>query len=604
MHHKQLRTACFTCICALVLAACFARSGLASHGESLDGNLKYPPDFKHFDYVCPEARKGGELVLHDLGSFDKLNPFTLKGAAPAGLLSYVFETLVVPSLDEPFANYGLIAKDITLAEDKLSVTFTLNEAATFSNGTQITADDVLFSLETLKSDKAHPFYQMYLKDIKNADVLSPTQIRFNFAKVNRELHMIAGQLPVLSKAFYEKHPFLPENGADGMVIPVGSGPYVIEEVHPGKSIRYKRNPKYWASNHPTRVGMFNFDSITIKYFKDQIVSVEAFKAGEFDVMLVNIAKQWQRDLVGRRFDDGVLVKAAFPHHNNAGMQGFIFNTRKPLFTNRKVRQALGLAFDFEWANRSLFYGQYTRSHSYFSNSELAATGLPEAAELRLLEPYRDQLPQEVFTLPLTPPKTTKPDSLRGNLRKAKKLLAEAGWQVKDGVLVNADNKPFRFEIVLVSPSFERVMAPYVNNLKKLGIEASYRTIDPALYTDRMKNFDFDMTVTVIGQSQSPGNEQRDFWTSAAAEHKGSRNYAGIQDPVVDVLVEKIIYAEDREQLVAACRALDRVLWYGYYVVPNWYLANHRLAFVKGLRHPKTLPLYYNYEQFLNTWWFE
>lgn len=604
MEHKNITAYWFFIFCVLLCMGSLVQKSHAAHGESLDGALKYPPDFKRFDYTSPDAKKGGELVLHDLGSYDKLNPFTLKGAAPRGLSPYVFETLTVSSLDEPFAGYGLIAKDITLAEDKLSVTFTLNELAKFSDGRQVTADDVRFSLETLKSDAAHPFYQMYFRDIKSADVLSPTKIRFNFSKVNRELHMVAGQLPVLNKAFYEKHPFLPENGADGMVVPIGSGPYVIEAVNPGKSIRYKRNPEYWANSHPTRVGMFNFETITIKFFKDQIVSVEAFKAGEFDVMLVNIAKQWQRDLVGRRFDEGELIKTAFPHHNNAGMQGFVFNTRKKLFESRNVRQALGLAFDFEWTNKSLFHNQYTRSNSYFSNSELAATGLPQGLELSLLEPYRHRLPKEVFTTPLTPPKTTKPESLRGNLRKAKKLLLEEGWQVKNGMLVNENDEPFRFEIILVSPSFERVMAPYVNNLKKLGVDASYRTIDPALYTDRIKSFDFDVTVAVFGQSQSPGNEQRDYWSSAAARHKGSRNVAGVEDPVVDELVEKIIYAENRAQLVAACRALDRVLWYGYYVVPNWYLANHRLAYTKRLRHPQTLPLYYNYEQFLHTWWFE
>lgn len=579
-------------------------TGLAEHGMSLDGELKYPPDFQRFDYTSPEARQGGHLILHDLGSFDKLNPFTLKGAAPLGLSSYVFETLTVSSLDEPFAGYGLVAKDIFLAEDRKSVTFTLDERARFSDGTPITAEDVAFSLQTLKSDAAHPFYQMYLRDISGAEILEPGKIRFTFSQVNRELHMIAGQLPVLNKRFYEQHPFNRMEGKGGLVAPIGSGPYVIAEINPGKSIRYQKNPDYWARNHPTRVGMFNFDSITVKYFKDQVVSVEAFKAGEFDVMYVNIAKQWARDLVGRRFSSGELVKKTFPHKNNAGMQGFVFNTRKELFSEREVRQALGLAFDFEWTNKALFYDQYTRNTSYFSNSNLAATGLPSQAERALLEPFREVLPPEVFTTPLSSPSTAPPDSLRNNLRKAKKMLVDVGWRVENGVLVNADNQPFRFEILLASSAFERVMAAYVNNLKKLGIDAVYRTIDPALYTDRIKNFDFDMTVAVFGQSQSPGNEQRDFWSSAAAEHKGSRNIAGVNNRVVDHLVDKVIYAGSREQLTAACRALDRVLWYGYYVVPNWYLANHRLAFDARLRFPQTLPLYYSYEQFLHTWWVE
>lgn len=416
--------------------------------------------------------------------------------------------------------------------------------------------------------------------------------------------MIASQLPVLNKKFFEKYGFDPDGGSNAMQIPIGSGPYIIKKFTAGKSITYQRNPNYWAKDHPVRQGMFNFDTITIKYFKDQIVSVEAFKAGEFDVMVVNIAKQWQRDLRGRRFASGALVKKAFPHKNNAGMQGFVFNTRKDLFKNAEVRRALGLAFDFQWTNKTLFFNQYTRSNSYFSNSALAATGLPGPDELRLLEPFRKQLPPAVFTQPLTPPSTKPPSSLRANLRLAKKILAGQGWQVKNGVLTNSAGKPFVFEILLVSPSFERVMAPYVKNLAKLGIKATYRTIDPALYTDRVKNFDFDMVVNVYGQSQSPGNEQRDYWSSTTASRKGSRNLAGVHSPVVDSLVESVIYARTQKELTTACKALDRVLWYGYYVVPNWYLAYHRIAYAAKFSMPKALPLYYNPSQLLNSWWVE
>ena len=416
--------------------------------------------------------------------------------------------------------------------------------------------------------------------------------------------MIAAQLPVLNKTFYEQHGFDPSGETDTLTPPIGSGPYIIKEVNHGKSITYERNPNYWAADHPTRRGMFNFDTITIKYFKDQIVSVEAFKAGEFDFMVVNIAKQWQRDLSGRRFESGELIKKRFLHKNNAGMQGFVFNTRRALFKNPKVRQALGLALDFEWTNTTLFFDQYTRSNSYFSNSDLAANGLPGPAELELLTPFKEKLPPEVFTTPIAPPTTTPPSSLRTNLRMAKKLLSEQGWLVKNGVLTSEGGTPFTFEILLVSPSFERVMAPYVKNLAKLGIKADYRTIDPALYSDRVKNFDFDMVVNVYGQSQSPGNEQRDFWSSSSASRIGSRNLAGINSPVVDSLVESIIYARTQEDLTAACQALDRVLWYGYYVVPNWYLASHRLAYSAQFSMPKTLPLYYNPYQLLYSWWVE
>ncbi len=587
----------------------------AAHGVSLDGSLKYPAGFTHFDYVEAGAKKGGLLTLHALGSFDKMNPFTLKGTEVSGLLGYegslIFEPLAVSSLDEPFAAYGLIAKDIELAEDKKSVLFTLDEKARFSDGSPVTVEDVKFSLETLKSDAAHPFYQMYYQDISEAKIEDKAlgKIRFLFRRPNRELHMIASALPVLSKKFYTEHGFGAASKADPMLAPIGSGPYLVKKVKPGKSITYERNPKYWATEHPTRKGMFNYNTVSIKYFKDQIVSLEALKAGEFDFMSINIAKQWQRDLMGRAFEQGKLLKKAFSHKNNAGMQGFAFNTRKELFKNPKVRQALGLAFDFEWTNNALFFNKYNRSNSYFSNSELAATGLPSKAELALLNPLNQQfpgaIPPEVFTTPLTPPSTASPGSLRNNLRQAKRLLTKQGWKVKDGVLTSADGKQrFEFEILLMSPTFERVMAPYVKNLSKLGIKASYRTIDPALYTDRLKSFDFDMTVKIYGQSQSPGNEQRDHWSSAAASRNGSSNLAGIQSPAIDRLVDALIYAETQEELTTACKALDRVLWYGYYVVPNWYLAYHRLAFSSRFKQPQQLPLYYSPYDLLYTWWFE
>uniref|UniRef100_UPI0040567490 extracellular solute-binding protein n=1 Tax=Candidatus Electronema sp. TaxID=2698783 RepID=UPI0040567490 len=592
-------------LAALALLA--PQESLAAHGVSIDGKLKYPVGFTQFDYASPAAKKGGSLTLHDLGSFDKMNPFTLKGTPPFGLDSFVFETLAVSSLDEPFAAYGLIAKDIELAADKKSVTYTLNERAKFSDGSPVTAEDVKFSLDTLKSDKAHPFYQMYYQDISGAEVLEPLKIRFNFAKVNRELHMIASQLPVLSKKFYEQQGFGEGSTADPMLPPVGSGPYIVKEVNPGKTITYARNPNYWAADHPARKGMFNFDTVTVKYFKDQVVGVEAFKAGEFDFMWVNVAKQWQRDLTGRLFDSGKLARKAFPHKNNAGMQGFLCNTRRPLFSSRKVRQALGLAFDFEWANEALFFGQYTRNNSYFSNSDLAATGLPNEAELKLLKPLQEKhpeaMPPEVFTEPLAAPSTAPPNSLRGNLKQAQQLLAAEGWTIQNGVL-SKDGQPFKFEILLTGSFFDRVMAPYVKNLAKLGIKAEYRTIDPALYEDRIKKFDFDMVVHVYGQSQSPGNEQRDNWASSSADHPGGGNLAGIKSPVVDSLVDALIYAENQDDLTAACKALDRVLWHSHYVVPNWYLAYHRVAFASKFKMPETLPQYYNPYQLLWTWWAE
>ncbi|WP_417915574.1 extracellular solute-binding protein [Candidatus Electronema sp. JM] len=602
----MLKTICSGLLLA-ALACLTPSSGHAAHGVSIDGKLNYPAGFDHFAYASPAAKKGGGLVLHDIGSFDKMNPFTLKGTPPFGLDSFVFETLAVSSLDEPFAAYGLIAKDIEVAADKKSVTYTLDERAKFSDGSPVTAEDVKFSLDTLKSDKAHPSYQIYYQDISGAEILAPLKIRFNFAKVNRELHMIASQLPVLNKKFYEQNGFGEGAKGDPMLPPVGSGPYIVKEVNPGKTITYARNPKYWAADHPARKGMFNFDTVTIKYFKDQVVAVEAFKAGEFDFMWVNVAKQWQRDLTGRLFDSGKLVRKEFSHHNNAGMQGFLFNTRRPFFSSRNVRQALGLAFDFEWANESLFFKQYTRNNSYFSNSDLAAVGLPGEAELKLLKPlhekYPNDMPPEVFTQPLAAPSTVPPNSLRGNLKQAQQLLAADGWTLQNGVLTK-DGKPFEFEILLTGSFFDRIMAPYVKNLEKLGIKASFRTIDPAMYEERTKNFNFDMIVHSVGQSQSPGNEQRDNWASASADRQGSGNLAGIKSPVVDSLVNSLIYAGTQEELTAACKALDRVLWYGHYMVPNWYLAYHRVAFANKFKMPETLPQYYNPYQLLWTWWTE
>ena len=573
----------------------------AAHGVTLNGEMKYGPDFTRFEYTSPDTVKGGRLGLHDIGSFDKMNPFTLKGEAPLGLEALVYEPLAVSSLDEPFAQYGLLASDIEIAPDKKSVTFTIDRRATFSNGSPVTAEDVAFTLATLKSDLVHPHFNYYYEDIQASEILDEYKIKFIFKKPNRELHMIAGQLQVMSKKFLAEHP-LGQIGAGGLTPPIASGPYVVESFNLGKTITYKRNPHYWAKDHPTRRGMYNFDEITVKYYKDQTVALEAFKAGEFDFISINIAKQWARDMGGNKFTDGSIIKKTFPHNNNAGIQGFLMNTRKPLFQDRRVRKALGLALDFAWINTSLFHGQYTRSDSYFSNSYLAARGLPDDSEKKLLEPFRDQLPPEVFTEALSPPVADGPEGMRRNLLMAKGLLEEAGWRVENGELTNAQGERFAFDILLSSPTFERVMAVYVKNLQKLGIQAEYRSVDYSLYSERLKTFDFDMIVQSYGQSQSPGNEQRNYWHSSSAAKEGSQNFAGVKSPAVDFLVERIIYAESKEELITACRALDRVLWFGYYLVPNWYLAVHRLSYHDKFSMPSTLPLYYDSFQLLMTWW--
>jgi microcin C transport system substrate-binding protein len=590
------------CVAIVSTAACtllFVRNGYAAHGLSIDGNLKYKENFQHFEYTSPQARQSGQLTLMGLGSFDKMNPFTLKGLAPLGLEALVFEPLAVSSLDEPFTKYGLIAKDISVAADKLSMTIHLDEKARFSDGTKVTAEDVLFSLKTVKSTKVHPLYADYYHDIKKGIKVDSDTVKFFFKKKNRELPLIALSIPVLSQKFYNQYSFGEE---DTMVPPVGSGPYKVDKVVQGKSIVYKKNPDYWAADKNVRKHMFNFGTIAVKYYRDMTVAVEAFKAGEFDVQYVNIAKQWARDMTGEKFDSGRIHKKIFPHQNNAGMQGLVMNTRNPLFQDRRVREALNYAFNFEWTNKSLFFGQYTRSDSFFSNSYLAARGTPQGLELEYLEKYRDKLPERVFTTPPQPPVNATRSDVRKHLLKAKKLLNSAGWTVKNGVLKNDAGTPFEFEILLSSPSFNRVMAPFVKNLKKLGIIAEYRALDQALYTQRVQTFNFDMIVNVFGQSQSPGNEQKNYWHSTAAATPGSGNLAGISSPVVDDLVNKIIYASTQKELIAASRALDRVLWYGFYVIPNWHVAGHRMVYYDKLQHPDKLPKYYNYFQFLTTWW--
>lgn len=591
-----------TLVCLTMIVFGKSIPALCSQGISLNDSIKYPEGFSQFDYTSPLAEKRGRLVLHDIGSFDKLNVLTLKGEAAYGLENLVFESLAVASLDEPFSQYGLLAKDIEVAEDRMSVTFTLDSRARFSDGSPVTPDDVAYSLDLLKKEGIHPYYDAYYKDIAGHEVVGEKSIRFRFTRPNRELPLIASQLKIFPRKHHDNNGFGADDDRRELTAPVASGPYVVADFQIGKSITYRRNPHYWAEDHPARRGMYNYDEVIVKYYKDQVVALEAFKAGEFDFISINIAKQWARDMGGVKFDEGVLVKHTFPHHNNAGIQGFLMNTRRPLFRDRHVREAMSLALDFGWLNKSLFHNQYLRSHSFFSNSYLAARGLPTGLELEYLEPLRQRLPPEVFTVPPAAPAADGAKEMRNNLLKAKKLLEGAGWHVQDGHLIDGEGKKFAFDIILASPSFERVMAAYVKNLKKLGMEVNYRTIDSALYVERLKNFDFDMIVMSYGQSQSPGNEQRGYWHSSSADLPGGRNYAGITSEAVDVLVDRVIYAETQQQLVAATKALDRVLWYGYYLVPNWYLPVHRLSYRNIFSRPKTLPLYYDPFQLLMTWW--
>lgn len=583
---------------AVVLLALGGAQVQAAPSQAMGYQPKYPSGFDHFDYVNPDAPRGGELDLPAFGSFDSLNPYTLKGQSANGLGNLMFETLMVSSWDEPFSQYGLLADDVQLADDKLSVSYHINPDARFNDGTPVLAEDVVFSFETLR-DKGHPQYRIYWSDITHATAVDKHTVRFDFARVNPELHLIAGQIPVFSRHWVGDKDF----GDIALEEPVTSGPYTVEKYELGKYITYKRNPDYWGWGLNVRKGMFNFERVTYKFYRDFTVMLEAFKAGEFDFNHEYNSKKWARDYIGPRFRSGEIIKKELPHSNNAGMQGFIFNLRKPLFQDIRVRKALTLALDFEWSNRNLFYNQYDRNDSYFSNSELAARGKPSAAELELLEPYRDQLPPALFEGPWQPPSTASPDSLRKNLRKARALLSEAGWEYSDGTLRNEKGEPLHLNILLRQKGFERIVAPFARNLSKLGVEVEYRTVDPALYQRRMDKFDFDMVVAGFGQSQSPGNELMSMFHSSSADKEGSLNLMGIDNPVVDAMVEQVIYARDRKALVTAVHALDRVLLYGNYLIPHWYIGSHRVAWWDKFGMPETLPLYYDPTTWmLSTWW--
>ena len=560
---------------------------------------KYPANFKHFDYVNPNAPKGGKIILPGFGNFDSFNPYILKGVSVDGLNSLIFETLMVQSSDEPYSLYGHIANDIKLAKNKLSVTFKLNPIARFSDGSPILAKDVKVSFDTIKSEKGHPSYRFYWADIKQAIVVNKRTIRFEFARLNPELHLIAAQIPVFS------HKWVKDESFDKLSRkkPIGSGPYTIEKYSLGKNITYQRNSDYWAKDLPTRRGMFNFDKVTYKYYKDSTVMLEALKAGEFDFTLVNHSKQWARDYVGEKFDSKKIIKEELKHHNNAGMQGFVFNTRRPLFQDKRVRRALTLAFDFAWSNSMLFYNQYTRCDSYFSNSELASAGLPKGKELELLNRYRKDLPDEVFNNVWLPPSTQQAGDLRSNLKTAAALLKEAGWFVKEGVLQNKDGLRFEFDVLLAQKGFERILAPYAYNLRKLGILLHYRTVDVSLYIRRNRTFDFDLMVASYPQSQSPGNELYNMWHSSSANEEGSRNLIGINNKVVDKLIDHVVFAKNREEVIIASRALDRVLLHQEYLIPNWYIAVHRIAYWDKFAYPKNLPLYFSADNWvLSSWW--
>ncbi len=589
----------------LILASrAVALESSISHAIAMHGAPKYPADFTHFEYTNPNAPKGGELRLATVSTsgFDSLNPFIIKGVPASGVSylrqSYLYDSLAVHAYDEAFTLYGLIAEKMEVPRDRSYIKFYLHPKARFQDGQPITADDVQYTFKLL-TEQGHPLFANYYKDVSQVKVIDPRTIQFFFStNQNRELPLIIAEMPVLPKHYWLERDF----SKTSLDIPVGSGAYRVDNVDPGRSISYQRNPGYWAADLAVNKGRFNFDRITFDYYRDENVALEALKSGEYDFRAENSAKNWATAYTGPAFDKGQLVKAEIPDQQPTGMQAFGFNTRREIFEDPKVRQALAYAFDFEWTNRNIFYGAYTRTHSYFSNSDLASRGLPSQQELAILEPYRTKIPNEVFTQSYLPPSTEGKGGIRKNIRAALKLLKEAGWKVKNNQLTQTSTgKKLVFEMLLVSPTFERVVLPFKKNLARLGVEMKVSIIDTQQYIHRINNFDFDMIVTSIGQSNSPGNEQRDFWHSSEAERIGSRNRMGISDPVIDELIEQVISAPDRESLIARTRALDRVLLWGHYVIPQFHNRNHRIAYWNKFEQPEIAP---KFSLGLDTWWYK
>ena len=562
--------------------------GIAMHGEP-----KYGADFKHLDYVNPEAPKGGSIVYSAIGSFDSFNPYTIQGTPGPGAS---YETLTTSTLDEPLSQYGLIAESIEVPDDRSWVIFNLRSIARWHDGQPVTADDVVFTFNQLK-EKGPPFFQSYFASVAKCEKLGNLKVKFTFAPGdNHELPLIVGEMPVLPQHLW-KDKDITQPSLD---IPEGSGPYKIATYQAGRSITLERVKDYWGKDLPINVGQDNFDTIRYDYYRDDTVAREAFKAGAFDLNVEISAKAWATAYDIPAVKDGRIVMEKIPDEGRNLMQGYVFNLRKPMFQDREVRKALQYAFDFEWSNKALFYGQYVRIRSYYGPSELGSTGLPSPEELKILDPYKGKVPDEVFTAEYNPPKTDGSGDDRANLETASKILDDAGWKIEDGVRTKNGVK-LDFEVLLDQAAFERITQPFIQNLAQIGVKAHMRTIDSAQYRKRMDAFDYDMTVNLVSESLSPGNEQRDWWGSKSADTRGGTNVGGLKDPVVDALIEKIIAAKDRDDLVYSTRALDRVLQWGYYYIPQFNAPFNRVAYWNKYAHPATMP---PYGLTLSTWWYD
>ena len=597
----RMRNMFFALLCFSAFSAC------AEHGYAIWGTLKYPPGFAHFDYVNPQAPKGGELRLvsnQRMSTFDKYNPFTIKGSAPAYLSNLVFDSLLISSLDELGSAYGLLAQDVHVAPDRLSVTFRLHPAARFHNGDAVLALDVKHSYDLLLGPFASPSYRSLLVDVAGVDVLSARTVRFRFKKPHRELPLTVGSLPVFSHRWGEENGVLKPFDKVVMDMPIGSGPYKIGPVSFGKDITYVRDPHYWAQAISVRRGTANFDRISIKIYRDSTARLEALKAGEFDLVRFFSSGDWARRVTGKKLDSGELVKKEFRHRLPSGFQSYVLNIRRDKLKDVRVRQALGLALDYEWMNQHLFYGAYQRVQGLFGNTDCQASGMPQVGELKLLEPWRTHIPAASFGPMAVPPKTDGSSSLRANLRQAKALLEAAGWHYRDGALRNARNEVFELEYLDSSEASARVVSSWARNLEKLGVRLVLRSVDYALYQQRLQKFDFDVTSLAYQGSRYPGQELADLFGSKAADQEDSGNHAGIKNPAVDMLIERMVSAKNQNELLYACRALDRVLAHSHIFIPQWFASAYRMVYnAWRLNMPPDMPPYAQSEIWaIDTWW--
>ena len=596
-----------TLFISLALSFPVSASLSESHGYAQFGTLKYPATFTHFDWVNPDAPKGGTLKVMAFGTFDTLNPYTFKGTSPVSTPNFLQygvnelnETLMAgtgqyaPSGDEPTSSYGLIAQSVEYNEDRSWVVFNLRPEARFHDGKPITAYDVAFSYNLLLKE-GHPQYRTNLQEVQRVDILGPKRIRFVFKRANNPLLILRlGELPVLPQHYWAKRDFK----ATTFEPPLGSGPYRITKVTPGRQLVFEHVKNWWGANLPVNRGKYNFDRVEVEFYRDSDVAFEAFKAREFDIYIEHQAKNWANGYNFPAVRRGDVVKAEIAHQIPTQTQGLFMNSRRTTFEQTRVREALGLMFDFEWTNRTLFNGAYKRASSFYPNSEFSASGIPQGHEWLMLSPWRNQLPPELFSQAFALPQTDGRGIPRETMRQALGLLAESGWKLSGQRLLNSEGKPLRFEILLVNPNLERILQPYVENLASIGVDARLRTVDRAQYKQRLDQFDFDMILMTLDQTLSPGLEQWQYFHSSQANVKGSKNYAGVSSPLVDQLLERLLAAQNRDEQLSAGRALDRVLLWQHYIIPNWYLNYHRLAYRNRFAFVTTPP----YTLGLSAWW--